>query len=147
MTPAPSFLAKRKEQADGNARQKAWWRDDRCRSRPYGRQAREREVRGRVLREDRQERRLEHGRALRAGVLRQDRAQGRQGREREVRCRTLRADRPAWRPEGRLTRRARQEPREPGTPGTARRAGRGRAAGARGPSRAEHRSLILTPRG
>src|SRR5258708_32422513 len=111
MPPAASFLAKRKEQADGNARQEAWWRDDRCRSRPHGRQAREREVRLRVLREDRKEGRLEHRRAVRAGLLREDRAQGRQGRERKVRRGPLRTERTTGRPEGRVARRAAAEPR------------------------------------
>src|SRR5438552_4303193 len=136
MRPAASFLAKRKEQADGNARQEAWWRDDRCRSRPHGRQAREREIRLRVLREDRKEGRLEHRGALRPRLLREDRAQGRQGRQREVRRRPLRADRSAGRPEGRVARRACEAPRG----GEWRKA---RAPRAPGPARGDHRGLIL----
>src|SRR6267142_1779592 len=107
-----------------------WWWNDGGRGGPHGRSPRQRKVRTRVLREDRQEGRLQHRDQVRSRVLRTHRQEGRQGRDREVRPRPLRADRSQGRTEGRGPHRAREGSRgrasAPGRARVRRRAGRRR---------------------
>src|SRR2546425_3853304 len=109
MSPARTLVAQLgKEQANGTETR---WRNDRCRGWPDGWPVGQREVRPGVLREDREEGRLEHGQQVRFRVLRSYRQEGWSRRDREVRRGSLRADRSQGRAEGRRSHRAREDAR------------------------------------